>query len=512
MRRWFILLCTLLFCPGLVAEAEDGGTLRFGLYKDASTLNPFVNTRSTDNDIRTLIYEPLLTFDPKFNVKPYLAGSWEISKDATELRLQLRKGVRFHNGKELTAEDVLWSIDYVQNPKNAAYGGAEAREIMAATAIDPYRVRLKLLEPISSFPAYLATLQGIPILPKGSLGIADRPAAFPPGTGPYMFSDWKPKRELILTRFKDYWQKGIPRIERIEMKVTPDPEARFAALRSGDLDLIERLPPQHYSRVLKGEIRDIIPAPAREAGIRGIYLNNRRSPFNDVRVRQAVAWAINKEEILNGAYSEVGALITQKAYQTSAWFVPIVDRKQDTAKARALLKEAGYPNGLKTTLSGGSDNVAELQILKAQLEKAGIEVELVILEPVSFLNLNRSGNYDLTLTGGTVFADPDQNYFHELHTEKVVESKIVEHRNITGYSNPKMDRLLEEGRQTIDIRRRQQIYKEVTELFFREVPLLYMVSIPYIFAHRPYLKGFEARDQGRYFTGDMGLPMAWLEK
>ena len=183
MAGWLILVWTLLFCPGLVTGAEDAGTLRFGLYKDASTLNPYVNTRSTDHDIRTLLYEPLLTLDPKFNVKPHLAESWEISKDATELRLQLRKGVRFHNGKELTAEDVLWSIEYVQNPKNAAYGGAQAREISAAVAIDPYRIRLKLAEPVASFPAYLATLQGIPILPKGSLAPADRPSAFPPGTG-----------------------------------------------------------------------------------------------------------------------------------------------------------------------------------------------------------------------------------------------------------------------------------------------------------------------------------------
>lgn len=512
MRRWFILVCVLSLCPDFVAGAEEGGTLRFGLYKDASTLNPYVNTRSTDHDIRTLIYEPLLTLDPKFNVKPYLAESWEISKDATELRLQLRKGVRFHNGKELTAEDVLWSIEYVQNPRNAAYGGAQAREISSAAAIDPYRIRLKLTEPIASFPAYLATLQGIPIVAKGSLGVADRPTAFPPGTGPYMFSDWKQKQELVLTKFKDYWQKGVPRIDRIEMKITPDPEARFAALRSGAVDLIERLPPQHYSRVLKGEIREIGLVLAPEAGMRGIYLNNRRSPFNDVRVRQAVAWAIDKEEILNGAYSGVGTVITQKAYPNSPWFTPIVDRKRDPAKARALLKEAGYPNGLKTTLSGGSDNASELQILKAELEKGGIEVELVILDPVSFLNLNRSGNYDITLTGGNVFADPDQNYFHEFHSEKVVESKIVEHRNITGYSNPKMDRLLEDGRRTTDFKKRQQIYKEVTELLVREVPALYTLSSPYIFAHRPYFKGFETRDQGRYFTGDIGLPMAWLEK
>ena len=486
--------------------------LRFGIRNDVTTLNPFVNTAAQDHDLRTLIYEPLLLQDKSYQVRPYLAEAWEISKNGLVYTFTLRKDVVFHNGKALLSEDVRWSTEYGQDPKNLAYGGDELRSIVLVETPDPHRVRITLGEPMASFLPLMTTVQTLPILPKESLRTAERPQAFPPGTGPYRFQQWKTGQELVVTRSQNYWQKRIPRLDQVEFKIILDSDARFMALRAGALEVIEKMPPQHVSGVQKGEFPEVRLALAEGSGLQGLIFNTRKPPFDNIKMRQMVAYAVDPADILRAAYWGVGSVVNQKMLPASPWYFPIPERKRDLPAARRLLREAGYGPGFRMRLSGGQQAERQLTVVQSQLREAGVEADLQLMDPASHRASLRKGDWECSATGGYMFFDPDPNYFSYFHTEVVREGRATSIRNVSGYSNAQADLLLEEGRKTLDPHQRHRIYREFVELIHREVPVLYYLISPSVFAYRPELKGFEVRDQGQFFTGDTGIPFSWIER
>ncbi|MGH7834355.1 MAG: ABC transporter substrate-binding protein, partial [Candidatus Binatia bacterium] len=194
------------------AEApKRGGRLIFALESDVSTMNPFVRMLSTDQLMRSLIYETLLDFDIKGQIVPALAESWTISKDGLEYTLKLRSGVKFHNGQEMTPEDVKWSVEYAMEPKNGATGFSLMTEVASLTIVDRQRVRFQLKEPTAAFLSTLASIRSFVVVPKGSVAAGEKTIpAFPPGTGAFAFKNWDTGVQTVLVRHKDYWQKGLP--------------------------------------------------------------------------------------------------------------------------------------------------------------------------------------------------------------------------------------------------------------------------------------------------------------
>jgi peptide/nickel transport system substrate-binding protein len=496
---------------GQADRPKPGGMLRFALAKDIGNLNPFVNTRSINHDLRTLMYETLLTVDKNFETRPSLAEFWDISKDGRDYTFRLRSRVRYHNAQGMTAEDVKWSVEYARESKNAAYGLPFLSPVESVTVLDARRIRIRLKEPMSPFLASLTSISAFPVIPKQSLQIAENPRAFPPGTGPYQFVEWVPGQRLVVKRFPDYWQKGIPRIDEIHFRPIEDETVRLTALRAADVDLIERFPDHYVERVTSGQIKSISLTYAMGAGLRGYVFNTQTPPFSNVKLRQAIAYAMDKQEILKGAYSGIGTVINQKGIPGSAWYFNIPERKRDLEKAKALLREAGFPEGIKVQLLGRSGNQAEAQIFQAELKEAGIDVELQFLEPVTYLKKIRMGDFTVATIGGIVYLDPDQNYYPDYHTEKIEKGK-TDRRNLAGYSNARVDRLLEEARVELDTMKRQKLYKEVVETLHDEVPQIHMLASPYVFGFQSYVKGLEFEPQGRFFVDHVGLPMAWIDK
>lgn len=509
-------LIAILISPILLAEIGTGETppattLRFGARRELATLNPFVGTLSYDHNLRTLLYETLLLEDKNYEIRPYLAEAWEISRDGLTYTFNIKRGIKFHNQKELNAEDIRWSIEYAQDPKNFAYGGPQLRSITSVSSPAPNRLRVKLKEPLASLLSLMTTLQTFAIVPKDSLKTAEKPQVFPPGTGPYRFEQWKPGQGVVVSRFSDYWQKGVPRIERIELKYVPEDDARFAALRAGDLDLVERLPLQYVAKVDKGEIPGIkIDTGAQSSGLKAIVFNTQRPPFDNVKMRQMVAHAVDGREILKGTYWDVGSAVNQKMFPGSPWYFPVPERKRDLQTTRRLLKEAGYDPAQRVTISGTRNMAKELYVVQSQLREAGLEVDIKPMDQIDHLKIYTTGEFQAAITAAGISQDPDVNYFDDFHTEAPIEGK--RHRNHSGYSNRRVDSLLEEGRKTLDPQKRYKIYREFFELIYNEVPVLYLLVSPNLYAYRTTLKGFEMRGEGRYFSGDTGIPFAWLER
>jgi peptide/nickel transport system substrate-binding protein len=221
-----------------------------------------------------------------------------------------------------------------------------------------------------------------------------------------------------------------------------------------------------------------------------------------------LALAIDREEIIKGAFWGAGTPINQKGIPGTYWYFPLKEQKRDLEKARTLLREAGFPNGIKTKFHVRKGEDQEAQVIQAQLRQAGIDAELDLSDFANYTARHRAGDFDITLSGGSVGSDPDPNYAENFATEPGKERL----HNRSGWSNPRADQLLREGRITIDPQKRRKIYQEVVELINEEAPQIFTLLTPYVFAYRNHVKGFKTDPDGRYFSAEGGVPVAWIEK
>jgi peptide/nickel transport system substrate-binding protein len=496
-------------CDAGSAEVpKDGGALRFGIFRDISTLNPFVGTRSIEHYVRTLIYESV-TADKEKGVLPRLATSWEISKDSRDYTFHLRRGVRFHPpvSREMTAEDIKWSIEHTLDPKSGGYGRPDLEIIESVQVLDPHRLRVTLKRPSAAFLATLGSLQSFPVVPKGSLKPGEKPSRFPSGTGPYIMQEWQPGQEIRLQKFPSYWERGLPHIDTLILRPINDNDVRFTSVRTGDLDLAERVPPQYVERIRKGEMGDLRVTFAEYGGQRSLIFNVQKAPFDNVKLRQAIAYAIDKEEILRGAHWGIGKIVNQKMAPGSPWYFPIPERQRNNEKAKALLREAGYPGGLKFRMESSRLGTEELPVIKAQFKEAGIEMDFELMDSISYINRLRDGQFGFGTTGGDFSFDPDGTYYAYFHTDRSPEK--VNHSN---YSNPKVDRLLELGRTEMNPKKRMEIYRQAVEIIHDEVPVIHLFVTSYAFAYRPHVKGLVMDPQSHYYSLGTGIPHAWIDK
>jgi len=350
MKRYlisvFALGLMLVFFVPLLGAADTpkrGGTLRMAIRKDMRLMNPLVGTQSTERRIRSLMFEPLLGIDLQGRIQPNLAESWKVSKDGKLYTFYLRKGVKFHNGQEMTAEDIKFAIDYTRNPKNGAYGYTNLAVISRAVVADKYTLKLRLKVGSPAFLLSLTSIRAFSVIPKESLeeGI-NKPVKLPPGTGPFRFVDWKPRQRIVLARFNDYWgHKAL--IDRLELRIIRDATVQFTALRAGDVDFVERTPYPWVQQILKGKVKGVNFAKSDFAGFRRLRFNVTAPPFDNHKLRLAVAYAIDKKEIIQAAYYGFGEVVDQKYPKNHArYFKGIKFPSYDLDKAKAMLKEAGY--------------------------------------------------------------------------------------------------------------------------------------------------------------------------
>jgi peptide/nickel transport system substrate-binding protein len=325
--------------------------------------------------------------------------------------------------------------------------------------------------------------------------------------------EWKPGQSQTFKRFPLYWQKGIPRLDEVILRAIPDDNVRLTALRSGDVDVIERVPFPMVSEIRGGRLGDLKLVFAKAGGYRRLTFNVQKPPFDEMKVRQAVAYAIDKEEINRGEFWGLGEVTAQKVTRGSEWYVDFEDRKRDVGKAKTLLREAGFPQGLKIRVQLRRGAEGELQLFQKQLKEAGIDLSFEVLDAATYTSRQFQGEFELIAQGGLTDSDPDIAYYPDYRCEKPeAQSKLKRVTNIAGYCNPAVDRLLDEGRKTTDKKQRDGLYREFLRIVHEEVPQIPYIVYPYVFAHAAYVKGFEVDVTGLYFFGQGGIPMAWVEK
>jgi peptide/nickel transport system substrate-binding protein len=490
---------------------KRGGTLTFALDKDMTLMNPLVATSSVDKWVRQLMFESLLEVDEAGNIQPFLAERWEVSADGKVYTFHLRRGVKFHNGQEMTAEDVKFAIDYTMNPRNGGYGRGRLRLVERVEVADPYTLVAHLTQPSPAFLSILASIQTFSVIPRGSLqdGI-EQPAAFPAGTGPFKFVEWQPQQRLVYDRFDDYWgQKAY--LDRLVFRPIADATVRFTAVRTGDIDLAYRVPEQWARQLANREVRGVDYVEVANSGLYRMEFNVTAPPFNNLKLRQAVAHAIDKRELFNAAFFGFGEPGNQKYPRGHRWyFDEIPDPAQDLNRAAALLREAGY-NGEAIELTGEQSSINQTlhTTLQAQLSRIGMNVKILTLEYGAYTDRVKKGEFHLRLGAAGKYVDPFDTYGRDFMCEADLANRV---NNVTGYCDPEMDALFKASETELDETRRRELFRRILSKANDEVPTIYIGFTPRFVAFRDYVKDFSSYDDGTFRHYGGGMNYTWLDK
>ena len=492
------------------AEPKRGGVITLGITRDISVMNPLVDTGSTQKRIRDLMFEPLLGIDLKGNLRPALAEAWEVSKDGKLYTIRLRKGVKFHNGQEMTAEDAKFAIDYTLDKKNVAYGYSILQVVEGVEAPDKYTLRVHLKEPSPGFFYAVSNIRAFSVIPKGSVEPKNlKPTVYPPGTGPFRFADWKPKQRLTLERYDDYWGNKVY-VDRVVFKPISNATVRMTALRAGDVDLIEAAPWEWVTQIKGGKLKGINYSAGTDAGFRVIKFNAGNPPFNNKKLRQAVAYALNKKEILNAAYFGFGEPTDQRYPKGHEWYVDEAKfPARDTERAKALLKEAGY-NGETIEFSvRQGEGETEASTIQAQLKRIGVTVKQNLMEYGHYRSIRRTGEFQMVPSGGDYEPDPIATYGDQFRCPADLKKRTA---NDTGYCDKEMDALIEAAETEVDEAKRRELVQRIVKKLAEDVPEIPVGFVPRFFAFRDNVKGFQTDRQGSFQWLGGGLSHAWLDR
>jgi len=520
-RRKFISLTgaglagmTLAGIPklGYGQKGKYGGRIRVGGRYAASGLDCHQNMVYAEYKWYSLMHEGLTEQGPlpQVYLHPLLVKGWEVSEGGRVFVFPLKEGVKFHDGKDFTSEDVKYSFDRVMDPKTRSPRAFALSWVDAISIIDKYTIKITLKEPYAPFLSNL-TAESVPIIPKDSRPTGTKPA---PGTGPFVFRDFVPNETLEVTRFDRYHQVDektgvrLPYADAVFLRKIVDETVRFTALRAGDMDFIETPP----LNLIASELKNPTPGITINYDMPGNYMvwfNTSKPPFNNKKVRHAIAYAINKKELQKGGLWGLGQPLNNQPFpDNSRSFIPVQDREQNIAKAKELLAEAGYPNGFKIELFEDTDTpiLSCSQVFLEQLRKVGIEGTIRVVDRAPYFRALRVGEYNISWGSVSERLDWDDAFFLYFHSSEINKN------NYARYANKELDKLLEQGRSTWKTEDRKPIYEKVIKILMEDLPVLFTLDSVVGYGFRNDLKGFVPGFGTRYaFTGG-GVKYWWLEK
>lgn len=474
---------------GTAAEAAKD-TLIVANTADIITLDPTQIRDNQSGNVRTQLFDGLLEIDAAGEVQPVLAERWE-QPDPLTYVFYLRKGVKFHNGEELKAEDVKFSIDRALTPLGLAIHSL-IRDIKEVNVLDDYTVEIKLKQPFTPFLYSLGESWG-GILNKKAVETGD-PDHHPIGTGPFKFVSWAKGDRVVLERFDEYY--GLkPAYKNLIVRAIPESTSRMIELESGGIDVA-------YQITLKTDMERVQAHPElnllRIASNRTGYIgmNTAKAPLNDVRVRQAIQFALDVPGLQAAVWRGIGGVPTNPIPPSNRYYDETLPMpKQDIEAAQKLLKEAGIALPLKLSLwtNESRERVDAATIVQSMLAEVGIEIEIRVLEWGTFLEGLKNGTQDLFLLGwgGNL---PDAEFFFG----SLYHSKSIPATNSSRYSNPEFDALLEKGTSTPDGPERKAVYVAAQRLFIKDAPAVYWSLEESIVGTSKKVKNFQMHPKGIY--------------
>ena len=408
------------------------------------------------------VQEGLVKVDRHGKLGPWLAERWHTA-DNRNYTFFLKKGVRFHNGRELKAADVKYVFERALNPETKHPYAKDYEAIGDIIVKDDSTVTFALKSVNASFLQNIARAGSV-IYPREAV---ETMKSAPVGTGPFRFEEWVRGDRIVLVRNPDYHVKGLPKLDRVIYRFITDPNAVLAALKAGDVDVsLFGLGPEHVQDVQKDPRFQVIVGDTTNDVI--LAMNNSRKPYTDVRVRRALTYGINKGDVLKGAMFGMGKILGTNVDPLNPYYVDMANAMPyDPAKAKKLLAEAGYPNGFDTVLKVSPQyyyTVRSGEIIADNLKKIGVNVRIEQIEWGQWLSrVFREADYDLTIIG---------------HAEAWDIKNYANPKYYFRYDSPKFQELFAKSETTVDDRARRDLYVQMQKLMVEDAPVVWLFMHP----------------------------------
>jgi len=487
--------------------AEEGGTLIFARGADSVSLDPIDMTDGESLRVTNNIFETLFVYDEDLELQPGLAEDYEVAEDGKTWTLNLKEGIKFHDGTDFNADAVVFNferwmdLDHPNHNGDFAYypflfggfKGEDSHLIEYVEAIDESTLEFKLTDEVGGFITYLTVpFFGI-ASPTAIEEYGDDFYENPVGTGPFKYKSWARNDEIILEKNEDYHEEGKPKLDQLIIKTIPDNSARLTSLLAGDIDMMDGLNPDESVTVDSTDGYEFIPRPSFNFSY--MAFNMEKEPFDDVKVRKAIDMAINKDVIVDSFFNGL-AEVSTNAVPPSLWGFndEIKPVEFDVDAAKELLAEAGYEDGFETTLFT-MDNPREYlpepmkiaEAIQANLSEIGITTEIVTYEWATYLEKASQGEHEMGLFGWTgVLADPDDFLFPNFSSIEAEKPAS----NYAFYRNEDFTQLLLDAKTTLDENERAEMYKEAQQIQFDDRPVSMLAHTTPPLALSEDVKGF----------------------
>ncbi|GDX56172.1 ABC transporter substrate-binding protein [Comamonadaceae bacterium] len=493
----------------MIGGTVSAQTLTMGVRAGPDSIDPHWSTLGSQAEALRHVFDTVVMADEKLQLKPGLALSWK-SIDETTWEFKIRQGVKFHDGSDLTAEDVKFSIDRIPTVTGPMSMTIYTKQVKETKVVDKYTLHVKTKAAAPTLPNDFIRL----FVVSKSIGMDARNEQFNSGkaaigTGPYRFVSWAPKGDMVMKRFDGYWGEKQPWEQVIRKEIPSDP-ARMAALKSGQVDLVNYVPATDYASMQRDKsvdtfiadtvyilnitpnVKETLPKPVKVDG-KEIAAN----PLRDARVREAMDLAIDRKTlvriVLEGLGRPANQLMPANFFGGSK---NLPERPFDVNKAKQLLTDAGYPKGFEidffctnNRLPGDS---AVCEALSQMWARAGLKVNANALNGTVFFPAQQKGEYSLWMSGwGTLTGEASYTYGSLVHTADVVMGLGA--FNKQGYSNPAVDKLLEEGSRTMDDTKRRALFEKASELSMTDRALIPSVQLQTIWAAKAGMVTIPAR-------------------
>ncbi|SIS51329.1 glutathione transport system substrate-binding protein [Paracoccus saliphilus] len=476
MKLKSLMAITALTAATILPIAGWAKPLTVAIKDNLTGLDPTnVNDTLSQTSLR-LVYQGLFGFDEDMKLIPLLAESYDSNEDATEFTIKLRQGIKFHDGTDFNADAVKVNIERLANPDNGLSRRSLVSMVKEVQIVDDLTVKLVLDEPFGAMIASLAHPGAMMISPAALEKYGKDIDRNPIGTGPFVFKNWAADT-LEVVRNEDYWKDGLPKVEGITIRSVPESGARFAMLQTGEAQFVPGFPPELLEAAKKN------PALTVEAtdSIVEYYvaLNNTKEPFDDVRVRQALNYAVDKEAYCKIAFSGLCKPADSIIPEMLAFHVPAGDYAYDPDKAKELLKEAGLEDGFQAELwaVSNTENLRAAQFIQQQLAPIGVEVEVVPLEAgvatqrIWSVDTPEDAEVQMYYGGwSSSTGDADWGIRPLLYGESFPPAMF----NVAYYNDPEVDSAIEGALGTSDPEKRGEFYADAQKLAWEGAPWIFL--------------------------------------
>ncbi len=474
------------------------------------TLDPYNTNTTLTTAVTKSFYQGLFEFDKDLKVRPVLAESYTVSDDGLVYIFKLREGVKFHDGTDFNAEAVKVSFERVLNPENKLARYNQFNRIDKVEVVSPYVVKITLKDAFGPFINSLAHASAAIISPAALAKYGNKDIAFNPvGTGPFVFEDWKQTDYVKVKKFDGYWKKDFPKVDSITWKPVLENNTRAAMLQTGEADFAFPLPYEQTAALQASDKLNVTISPSIIE--RYVSFNTLQKPFDDIRVRQAINYAINKEALakvaFNGFASPAEGIVPEGvlyAHKMQPW-------PYDPAKARELLKEAGYPNGFESILwSAYTTTTAQkaIQFLQQQLAQVGIKVQIQALEPgqrtewVQSAPDPKTAKVRMYYAGWSSSTGEADWALRPLLSTEAWPPKL---NNTAYYSNEEVDAYIAKALRSVKDEEKAELYKKAQEQIFKDAPWAPLVTEKNLYATSKRLSGVYVMPDGNIEASEIAV-------